>query len=614
MKKNFVAPLLLSSLMFSLTSCQENRGISITNGDEYSLYVGDTLQLLISYQNIEGFVEFSSADTSIVEVTDTGLVTAMDVGSTYVTAKLEDYTDTIAITVEENLPLVIEADKTDIDVGEKITIDINQEAELKILSGEDVISIEDNVVTGLKTGLASIYAQKGEIKSNILNITVIDSSLVIEGIDFSADKYYLNIGEETTLNAVVYPSILNDFVSYEIISGEEYIEITNNTLKGIKESGEEDIQVVAKVRDYVSDPISFSVYEPGETPEKVNLFLDKTYIYSKYKTKIEFKSYPETAAKNISYEVIEGEELVKIVKDEIIPLNSGKVTIRGSISGVMSNEVTIDILFDSDDPYIDVDKEEFYADYHEATSYIDAIYRSRHNLMSGDISLQDQEPSISTYQPKDGDKFIRNTAYRYLDSGNTYLIVDAYGTPVDLIYKGGAYTSLEDVAAYLYAFGDIPANQIEEKNARPQNSEWGEYLRLNFSYFSGDTDRYPYEPELPDISGINGNTDYYELDIGTTGTDCDPSYEAVIYNDGNKITRGAARIVASIYRYGEKITDPNEMHVFYTYNHYNDFQEYLNYRGGWGEMFGNITGGGTISSKEDYNPTPYVETSYSDFF
>ena len=46
--------------------------------------------------------------------------------------------------------------------------------------------------------------------------------------------------------------------------------------------------------------------------------------------------------------------------------------------------------------------------------------------------------------------------------------------------------------------------------------------------------------------------------------------------------------------------------MFYTYNHYNDFQEYLNYEGGWGQMFGNITGGGTISSKYNYNPTPYV--------
>jgi uncharacterized protein YxeA len=50
-----------------------------------------------------------------------------------------------------------------------------------------------------------------------------------------------------------------------------------------------------------------------------------------------------------------------------------------------------------------------------------------------------------------------------------------------------------------------------------------------------------------------------------------------------------------------------ELYVFYTYNHYNDFQEYLNYAGGWGEKFGNITGGGKISSTTDYNPTDYVE-------
>ena len=103
------------------------------------------------------------------------------------------------------------------------------------------------------------------------------------------------------------------------------------------------------------------------------------------------------------------------------------------------------------------------------------------------------------------------------------------------------------------------------------------------------------------------------MDIGTTGTDCDPSYPADIYNDGNSITRGAARIV-----YGKTDLDKDgvfeagEWHVFYTYNHYNDFQEYLNYAGGWGEKFGNITGGGSISSKYDYNPTDYVPIYFGD--
>jgi hypothetical protein len=164
------------------------------------------------------------------------------------------------------------------------------------------------------------------------------------------------------------------------------------------------------------------------------------------------------------------------------------------------------------------------------------------------------------------------------------------------------------VAAYVFAFGDIPANYNANKKAQPTTNPWGKFLRVNNTYFSGNTSKYPYEPVLPDISGCGGSLDYYEIDIGTTGTDCDPSYTAAIYNNGTRITRGAARIVYTRYdKNGDMIIDLNEKYLFYTYNHYNDFQEYLNYEGGWGEMFGNITGGGTISSKYDYNPTPYVQ-------
>ena len=162
-------------------------------------------------------------------------------------------------------------------------------------------------------------------------------------------------------------------------------------------------------------------------------------------------------------------------------------------------------------------------------------------------------------------------------------------------------------------FGNVPSNYAEAKDADPSKSPWGEYLRLNHSSFSGNTAKYPYEPELPDISGCGGELYYYEIDIGTTGTDCDPSYISAIYNDGNRIIRGAARIVYTRYDANRnEIIDPNEKYVFYTYNHYNDFQEYLNYEGGWGKMFGNITGGGTISSKADYNPTPYVSVVRKD--
>ncbi len=263
-----------------------------------------------------------------------------------------------------------------------------------------------------------------------------------------------------------------------------------------------------------------------------------------------------------------------------------------------------------EDPYKNVSADAFYANYTPATSNEDAYYRSLHGFMSGRIETPDQAPTLATYQPKNGNKFIRNSEMLFDESGKEYTVVDSYGNAAFKVYRNGAYITLEEVAAFVYAFGTYPANYTTSKDTEPEDSVWGEFLRLNHTSFSGSTSKYPYEPELPNISGCGGKLSYYEMDIGTTGTDCDPSYPIKIYNDGYTITRGAARIVYGktdlnkdgVYEFGEH-------HVFYTYNHYNDFQEYLNYQGGWGEMFGNITGGGVLSSKNNYNPTDYVQVS-----
>ncbi len=251
-------------------------------------------------------------------------------------------------------------------------------------------------------------------------------------------------------------------------------------------------------------------------------------------------------------------------------------------------------------------RSEFYGNSDPADSYEEAIERSQRGEISGALKVPYQAPTISSFQPQSDGKYIRNNEPYYIDE-NTYVVVDAMGREIFRVYRGGGYITLEEVAAYVYAFGDVPANYVTGKSSKPASSIWGEYLRLNHSKFTGNTSKYPYEPELPRISGCGGDLVYYEIDIGTTGTDCDPHYKSKIYNDGTHITRGAARIVYTRFdANGDNIIDPNEKFLFYTYNHYNDFQEYLNYFAGWGEMFGNITGGGELSSRSDYNPTPYV--------
>ncbi len=251
--------------------------------------------------------------------------------------------------------------------------------------------------------------------------------------------------------------------------------------------------------------------------------------------------------------------------------------------------------------------------YTPATSNEEAKQRTASYQLSGNPNVPDQAPTLAENQPKEGNVFIRNSVMQFSENGNAYTIVDYTGASAFTVYKDGAYITLEEVAAYVYAFGTYPANYTQSKYTSPTESGWGKYLRVNHTSFSGDTSKYPYEPVLPNISGCGGKLHYYEMDIGTTGTDCDPSFPVKLYNNGSSITRGAARIVYGkedlngngVYEYGE-------FHVFYTYNHYNDFQEYLNYQGGWGEIFGNITGGGSISSTHDYNPTKYVATVWGE--
>ncbi len=315
-----------------------------------------------------------------------------------------------------------------------------------------------------------------------------------------------------------------------------------------------------------------------------------------------------------TFVVSSGQDKISIEANKFIALKEGTFSVQGTYEELKSNILVLSIASKNEDPYVNVNKEDFYKNYTPATSYLDSYYRTKHDLMSGSIEEQDQYATLDPNSPKQGDKFIRNSYSKYGDDNKSYYVFNSKHEVETIVYKDAAYVTLEEVAAYVIAFDNIPANYIRLNRGNPQTSPWGEYLRVNYREFSGDTNKYPFEPELPDISGIGGDTIYYEMDIGTTGTTCDPKYEARVYNDGNRITRGAARIVYSVKEGNTIFDNPNQKHVFYTDNHYNDFREYLNYFNGWGEIFGNITGGGELSSKTEYNPTPYISTVNKNLF
>ena len=440
----------------------------------------------------------------------------------------------------------------------------------------------------------------------VLNILLLTGCVIIPSFSISnGDRMTMVVGSSINLNVTNTTGLIGD---YHWEASNNCVTVESGLVTAVKEGS---VVVMVTFNEY-SDSISINVTNGETKPDEIYLDLrcNKKELYVGEQVELDINITPASYLPQVKLEVTNGKDLISIDGNVITANKAGAVIIVAVINNIRSREVFIEIIEEEilEDPYVNIDKDEFYANYTEAKSYQDSYYRTLHGLMSGSIEPQDQSPTIEANRPEANGKLIKNTEMIYSQDGNTYYIINAEGEIVDQVFKGGAYVTLEEVAAYVFAFGEVPANHSDSKKTKPSGSVWGKYLRVNNTKFSGSTSKYPYEPGLPFIDGNGGHLQYYEMDLGTTGTDCDPSYDIREYNNGYSIERGAARIVYSRYdKNGNKIIDIDEKFVFYTYNHYNDFQEYLNYQGGWGDMFGNITGGGTLSSKYDCNPTPYVE-------
>lgn len=282
-----------------------------------------------------------------------------------------------------------------------------------------------------------------------------------------------------------------------------------------------------------------------------------------------------------------------------------------------ANSYNIPEVVPTTDPYASIDtkseRDEFHQNnYLRATSYADAMYRTKHYLISGDVkdTLSQSSFPINHFpnrQYRDLAKYrIDEGVYEYDKAGEflSYTINNLKGL-TKKVYFRAAYVTLEDVAAYVFAFGNVPSNWSSSRSG--SLGSWGVYKRFNNSYFSADTDQYKFEPDVPrtDFNGSysgEGIYKYYEMDFGYTQTDWELGYTTYTepYNNGSFVTRGPVRLVYTGSdtndNRGAKFIPMEHRHVFLTYNHYNDFIEYLNYENGWGIPFGWMSAGNEYCS------------------
>ena len=136
--------------------------------------------------------------------------------------------------------------------------------------------------------------------------------------------------------------------------------------------------------------------------------------------------------------------------------------------------------------------------------------------------------------------FSETTFVEITTTEKTTVAIETTTVAEAVIDKNGTYTSKDDVALYIYTYGELPQNFISKKDAQALGWSGGSLEPyapgkcIGGSYFGN------YEGVLPKAKGRK----YTECDIDTLG----------------KSSRGAKRIVFS-----------NDGLIYYTEDHYNTF-------------------------------------------
>ena len=155
----------------SLSNNQNNSEITILNGKTARLNVGDTLQLEIEVSNADkNEVVYATKNEQVATVSSDGLITAIKEGITSIIAMIGDAQAKIDIFVNskeyEIDSIYLSIDKKTMRTGETISASISVDPEdyiddavLNVIEGQDLVSIEGNQITALKSGTAKLQAE-----------------------------------------------------------------------------------------------------------------------------------------------------------------------------------------------------------------------------------------------------------------------------------------------------------------------------------------------------------------------------------------------------------------------------------------------------------------------
>ncbi len=168
-----------------------------------TLELGDTAQLTATKENTEEVITWTSADPSVATVSDSGLVSAVKVGKTVITATAGAASATCEITVIDSgtVPVMTVSDNS-VAVSKDATIDVTAAVKYK---GETVENVEFT------------WAVAGGFSNSIASIDANGATAAIKGLAYGSTAFTVSATVRgTLLTETIYVDVRNTDVTLEV--------------------------------------------------------------------------------------------------------------------------------------------------------------------------------------------------------------------------------------------------------------------------------------------------------------------------------------------------------------------------------------------------------------
>ena len=287
-------------------------------------------------------VTFYSEDTTIAK-TDGEIVKAVGYGSTYIVgSSLQNPEAIYKVKIEVAKIHVTEINfslnKSEIEIDDfaiaSVTVlpsfAINKNYQITA-NPSDIVKIEDDKITGVKTGVVSLKAKSLDngIESNSLYLQVKEPTA--KGVSLECNKTSLMIGETSTLTYKVSPDDVADKqVSFKTESGNtNIISVSQSGVVTAKGVGEDYAVIYLTNKPEVFNKIKFTVVAVQATG--LNVSVSKTEIEALENVQIVAEVLPSDATdKNVAYETKSGKnDVIKVSKTGLVtginPGNDGVI-------------------------------------------------------------------------------------------------------------------------------------------------------------------------------------------------------------------------------------------------------------------------------------------------